>query len=72
MKTYSKIHIIASIAGSIVVFYIVGATLHEYNYGWFFPAVFSSFLTLAFLLRKALWSLILDKARELSKAIRDE
>ena len=72
MKTYSRIHIIASIVVSVAVFFIVAATLDESNDDWFFPAVFSSFLTLAFLMRKALWRFILDKARELSKAIRDD
>lgn len=57
---------------SVAVFFIVGGTLDASNHEWFFPAVFSAFLTLAFLLRKALWRFILDKARELSKAIRDE
>ncbi|MXV77028.1 hypothetical protein F4X73_15990 [Candidatus Poribacteria bacterium] len=72
MKTYSKIRVIISIIVSVVVFLIVYSALDENNHEWFFPAVFSSFLTLAFLLRKALWGFILDKARELSKAIRDE
>lgn len=72
MKTYSKIRIIASIVVSVAVFFFVGMGLDESNNEWFFPAVFSSFLTLAFLLRKAFWGFILDKARELSKAIRDE
>ena len=57
---------------SVIVFFFVGGALDANNNEWFFPAVFSSFLTLAFMLRRALWRFILDKARELSKAIRDE
>lgn len=72
MKTYSKLRIIISIIVAVLVCIFVGSLVYESSNEWFFPAVFSAFLTLAFLLRKALWGLILDKARELGKAIRDD
>ena len=67
MKFYSKKRIIISITLSIVIFFLVGS-INESTYA----GIFGASITLAILLPKIWWNFLLDRVRELSRAMKDE
>ena len=66
MAVYSDTRVTISILLSIVVFIVVTSAQG------FGTGVFAVFLTHAVLIPKVIWNFILDRARELGKALRDE
>ena len=72
----SNKRIVTAIVGSIAIFILVLLIANEYNYGLegkhFAFAIFAAFLVHVILIPKILWQFILDRVRELGKAIRGE
>ena len=66
MAFYSNARVTVSILLSIAVFIVVTGTQG------FSTGVFAVFLTHAIILPKVLWNFVLDRARELGKALRDK
>ncbi len=66
MAFYSNARVTVSILLSIAVFIVVTGTQG------FVAGVFAVFLTHAIILPKVVWNFVLDRARELGKALRDE
>ena len=70
-KFYSNKRIVTAIAGSIVIF-ILGMSIADANNYSFAFAIFAAFLVHVILIPKILWQFILDRIRELGKAMRGE
>ena len=66
MAVYSPTRVTISVLLSIAVFIVVTSPFG------FWAGVFAVFLTHAVLIPKVLWNFVLDRARELGKAFRDE
>jgi len=69
MKFYNKKRVIVSIAASVVVFIVTGTISDEKAV---MSGILGVFITLAVLLPKIWWYFLLDRVRELSRAIKDE
>ena len=66
MKFYSGTRVTVSVLFSIAIFVVVSST-QGFGIG-----IFAFFLTHGVLIPKVLWNFVLDRARELGKALRDE
>ena len=76
MKFYSKKRVIFSIVVSVVIFIIVVSVVSsDYkasNAKITMSGILGVFITLAILLPKIWWNFLLDRVRELSRAMKDE
>ena len=75
-RFYSNKRIVTAIAGSIAIFILVLSIANHYSRGFegkhFAFAIFAAFLVHVILIPKILWQFILDRIRELGKAMRGE
>ena len=75
-KSYSNKRIATAIVGSIALFILVlsiaGAHSSDLEGKHFAFAIFAAFLVHVILIPKILWQFILDRIRELGKAMRGE
>ncbi len=77
-RFYSNKRIVTAIVGSIAIFILVLLIADANNYSsdlegkHFAFAIFAAFLVHVILIPKILWQFILDRVRELGKAIRGE
>ncbi len=77
MKFYSKKRVIFSIAISMAIFIIIVASVVDSGYNASgakitMSGILGVFITLAILLPKIWWNFLLDRVRELSRAMKDE
>ena len=76
MRFYSKKRLFVSITISVWVFLIVvGISVDTYRFNVdraLISGIFGTFVTLAILLPKIWWNFLLDRVRELSRALKDE
>ena len=80
MKYYSRKRIVLSIVAAVIFFVIVASIIEAsnpsgYYYGEttdpFIPALIAGIALIAILLPKIWWNFVLDRIREISKAIKD-